>query len=447
MFFNMGQATAVVLDNDQARRDDIRNRLTHCGIVPICFQDEWICLENIHYIRPAFAVLRPDSRETAIRFVNIAKAIRSSFPVIVLSNQCEIESFVRRNWLVDLIFLRYPADDQEFQRAIALLSGMKPNVNRPVLIAGSLESQTRIEHLPLFGESKEPVLIQGEPGVGKRLMAKAIHSSMADHPEQVFINARDITGRWICQTHRRVHSSPGDGAKALLTVIEDIEDLSLDLQAQLLLLVEKPSGSTGIDGAPEAVRLITLTTTDLQRLSREGRFRKDLYHRLSVLKMTLPPLRDRKDDVSVLADFFVSQYSIQNRGAIFRLPDEVRNLLRNYDWPGNVSELKASIKRSLAPGVTHWTENLSAWCNDQMRNKERPPGRSTIDVKADLRRFLENNRDLPLKRARQRFGMQVERRIMKVALSATRGNCKKAAGLLNISYKSMLNKVKEYHLV
>jgi transcriptional regulator with PAS, ATPase and Fis domain len=163
--------------------------------------------------------------------------------------------------------------------------------------------------------------------------------------------------------------------------------------------------------------------------------------------MTLPPLRDRKDDVSVLADFFVSQYSIQNRGAIFRLPDEVRNLLRNYDWPGNVSELKASIKRSLAPGVTHWTENLSAWCNDQMRNKERPPGRSTIDVKADLRRFLENNRDLPLKRASQRFAMQVERRIMKVALSATRGNCKKAAGLLNISYKSMLNKVKEYHLV
>ena len=132
----MRQATAVVLDNDQARRDDIRNRLTHCGIVPICFQDEWSCLENIHYIRPAFAVCRPDSRETAIRFVNIAKAIRSTFPVIVLSNQVEIESFVRRNWLVDLIFLRYPAGDHEFQRAIALLSGMKPNVDRPVLIAG-----------------------------------------------------------------------------------------------------------------------------------------------------------------------------------------------------------------------------------------------------------------------------------------------------------------------
>ena len=442
----MGQATAFVLDNDQTRRDDIRNRLTHCGIVPICFKDEWICLENIHYIRPAFAVLRPDSRETAIRFVNIAKAIRSTFPVIVLSNQSEIESFVRNSWLVDLIFLRYPAEDQEFQRAIALLSGLKPNVDRPVLIAGSLESQTRIERLPLIGGSTEPVLIQGEPGVGKRLMAKAIRSSMAENPDLFFINARDISGRWIRQTHRRVHSPSGDGAKAFLTVIESIENLSTHLQAQLLLLVDKPSGNTGIDGARGAMRLITLAGTDLGRACHEGRFRKDLYHRLSVLKMTMPPLRDRKDDLPVLADFFVSHYSIQNRGAIFRLPDEIRTILRDYDWPGNVSELKGSIKRSLAAGVTNWTENLSTWCRTQIGTHKRRFGTTTMDVKDDVRRFLENNRDMPLKKAKQRFAMQVERRIMKAALSATHGNCKKAASLLNISYKTMLNKAKAYQL-
>ena len=162
--------------------------------------------------------------------------------------------------------------------------------------------------------------------------------------------------------------------------------------------------------------------------------------------MTLPPLRDRKDDVPVLADFFVSRYSIQNRGAIFRLPDEVRTILRNYDWPGNVSELKGAVKRALAPGVADWTESLSAWVNHQMRTKRHPPGASTMDVKADVRRFMENNRGLPLKKARQHIAMQVERRIMKVALSATHGNCKKAAHLLRISYKSMLNKAKAYNL-
>ena len=444
----MGQTTAVVLDNDQAQRDDIRNRLTHCGIVPICFKDAWICLENIHYIRPAFAVLRPDSRETAIRFVNIAKAIRSTFPVIVLSNQSDIESFVRNSWLFDLIFLRYPADDQEFRRAIALLAGLKPNGDRPVLIAGSLESQTRIERLPLFGGSTEPVLIQGEPGVGKRLMAKAIHCcSTAEIPDLVFVNARKISGRWIRQTHQRVHTPIGDDEKALFIVIENVENLSNHLQAQLLLLVEKSSGNNGINGARRFVRLITLAETDLGRACRAGLFRKDLYHRLSVLKMMLPPLRDRRDDVPVLADFFASQYSVQNGGAIFRLPDEVRTILRNYDWPGNVSELKGSIRRSLAAGVTHWTENLTTWCRTQMGTHERPSGTPTVDAQDDVRRFLENNPDLPLKKAKQRYAMQVESRIIEAALSTTHGNCKRAAGLLNISYKSMLNKAKAYQLV
>ncbi len=443
----MGPTTAVVLDNDQARRDDIRNRLTHCGVVPICFQDEWSCLESIHYIRPAFAVLRPDSREKAIRFVNIAKAIRSTFPVIVLSNQSKIEHFVRNSWLVDVIFLHYPADEIEFQSAIALLAELKPNVDRPVLIAGSLESQTRIERLPLFGGSTEPVLIQGEPGVGKRLIAKAIHSwGMDGKRELVFINARDISESWIREIQQLVHV-PAGGGKALFIVIENIENLSIGLQAQLLLLAEKPSGKQINNCARGAVRLITLAESDLEHSCREGRFRKDLYHRLSVLKITQPPLRNRRDDVPVLADFFASRYSIRNWGAIFRLPDEVRTILRNYDWPGNVSELKGAVKRSLATGTTHWTENLSAWVNDQRRRKKRPPGTSTMDVKDDVRRFLDNNRNLPLKKARQRFAMQVERRIIKVALSATRGNCKKAAALLNISYKSMLNKAKAYQLV
>ena len=166
---------------------------------------------------------------------------------------------------------------------------------------------------------------------------------------------------------------------ALLTVIENIEDLSTHLQAQLLLLVEKPSGNQRLNGSRQAVRLITLAGTDLERACHEGRFRKDLYHRLSVLKITLPPLRDRRDDVPVLADFFASRYSIRNRGAIFRLPEEVRIILRNYDWPGNVSELKGSIKQSLAPGVTNWTENLSTWCRTQMGTHKHPPGTTTID--------------------------------------------------------------------
>ena len=443
----MAQSTAVVLDKNQSRREDIRIRLSHCGILPICFNDEWICLENIHHIRPAFAVIRSDSRDMTVRFVNLAKAIQRSFPVIVLSKQKKIERFVRNIGLVNLFFLRDPANDQDFQRAIAFMAQSKPNLCRPVVIAGSPESQERIARLPLLGMSPEPVLIQGEPGVGKRLMARAIYScSAAETSDLKFIKARDISGRWIRQTHQRVDAPVGAAGNILACVIENIENLSIDLQSQLLLIMEKPAANQKINGGGQAVRFITLAETDLERLSRAGRFRKDLYHRLSVLKMTLPPLRDRREDITALADFFVARHSIHNGGAFFRLTDEVRTVLNGHPWPGNVAELKGTIRRLLAGEVTDWTENLSTWCGNQARTQERQAGAGTMDVNTDMRRFLVNNRELSLKQATQRYAMQVEIQIIKAALSTTNGNCKKAAGLLDISYKSMLNKVKEYRL-
>jgi hypothetical protein len=129
----MAQATAVVLEKDPYRRDDLRVRLSNCGFLPICFDDEWICLENIYHVRPAFAVLRPDSREAVTRFISVAKAIRSALPVIVLSNKNEIESFFGNNWLANLFFLKYPTDEQELQGIIALIAETKQNLDRPVL--------------------------------------------------------------------------------------------------------------------------------------------------------------------------------------------------------------------------------------------------------------------------------------------------------------------------
>lgn len=443
----MPQTTAVVLDRVQTRRDDIRNRLSHCGVLPICFKDEWICLENIQYIRPAFAVLRPDSRETAIRFIHVARAIQRTLPVIVFSNQMEIRRFVRNNWLADLFFLREPADDQKIQGAMALLAKSKQNLSRPLVIAGSPESQRCIKYLPVFGNCEEPLLIQGEPGVGKRLMARAIHScSTAEKGPLEFICARDISGRWIRRTRERIDGVCGNDEKTIFTVIENMETLPMDLQSQLLLIMEKSMVRRRAKGGAQSVRFITLAENDLESLCRGGRFRKDLYHRLSVLKMTVPPLRERKDDVPVLADFFAARYSLRNKGAILRLPEEVRTVLANYPWPGNVSELKRTIRQLLETDAANWMENLAAWRPDPTGEDIRRFSASAIDVNDDVKRFLKNNRDMSLKRVKSRYSSRIEQKIMKVALLKTRGNRKKAAGLLNISYKSMLNKVKAYDL-
>lgn len=447
----MNQTTAVILDSDPSRRDDTRMRLSHCGVVPICFNDEWICLENIYHVKPAFAVLRPASPAMAIRFVNISKEIQSHIPVIILSDQQEYESLVNFRWQNDLFFLPYPADEIELQEIIDSLGVSQQNPERPVLIAASAESKKRIESLPMVGLSDEPLLIQGEPGVGKRLMARALHScSKADGAVLEYIHARDISGKWIRETRRRIDRLPvveTDGI-VIFYVIENIEALSVDLQSQLLLVVDSPSQNGNDNPYRQPVRFITLAETDLEQLSRKGDFRKELYHRLSVLKITVPPLRDRREDVPVLADFFAAKYGLQERGGIVRLPDTVRTVFRNYDWPGNVAELKGVIKDALEKEDSdNWANRLEAWCRVHMGRQQELFAASDIDLNDYVKKLLAGNRDMSLKKAKQQCAMQVESRILKAALSQTRGNCKKAAMLLSISYKSMLNKAKAYRLV
>ena len=444
----MAQATAVVLDSDQTERDDIRNRLFHCGVLPICFKDEWICLENIHHIKPFFAVMRADSREHASRFVNVARAIKNNFPVIVLSNKSEVESYIHDNWLVNLFYLRYPADDKEFQGTIALLSAAKQDHDHPVLIAGSPDRRKLIQELPLLGLSKEPVLIQGEPGVGKRLMARAIHNcSAAKNGSIEFIDAEKLTGQWIQKTRVWPDFGAGDAVNDHFSVIENIENLPFSLQSQLLSVLED-FNANGIEGKKNHVSapFITLAGRDLRSLAERGAFRQDLYHRLSVLTVTVPPLRGHSTDICALAEYFTAQYSIRFNGVICRLPDEVLKAFVGYHWPGNVSELKRAIRKVLAAGNSNWDHTPPLQAIGEGRERGRQSSHCLIDAD-EIHHFLEKNRDISLKQAKNRYVSQVEKKILKAALAQTNGNCKKAAGLLNISYKSMLNKAKEYRLV
>ena len=443
----MFQLTAVVLDKDQTERDDIRNRLSHCGVLPICFKDEWICLENIHHIRPSFAVLRTDSYENASMFVNIAKAIESKFPVIVLSNNSEVESFIRNNWLADLFFLRYPADDVEFQEAIGRMNGSKAHQERPVMIAGSPEVFKQFADIPRIGASKEPLLIQGEPGVGKKLMAKAIFSCWTDRDGVLeFISSADISAPWIQETRRRIDDHRQTTRRGFFCVVEHIEDLSYELQSQLLLLLDIPIDGQRVENNPSRpIRWITLADYHIGELVRKGRFRKDLYHRLSVLKLCVPPLRGHIDDVPLLADYFATRHSVRNRKRVFRLPDKIRSALKRYHWPGNVAELKRTVNRLMGTDTSNWKDVLPPACQCHISRRVHSGDSRYVDAQ-DLRRFLESNRDFSLKKARNHYSAQVEKKIMKAVLVNTNGNRKKAAKLLKISYKTMLTKTKLYDI-
>jgi DNA-binding NtrC family response regulator len=203
------------------------------------------------------------------------------------------------------------------------------------------------------------VLLQGESGTGKDLVAKAIHySSRRSEAPFVAINCAAIPGTLIESElfgYEKGAFTDAKGRKEGLfeqaeggtIFLDEIGELELGLQAKLLRVLEEGAFRRvgGLKDIPLDVRIIAASNRDLKTESEAGRFRLDLYYRLSVIQIDIPPLRERGDDVLVLADFYVQQFNKNLRKQIRGLSAEVASIFRQYAWPGNVRELRNVIER------------------------------------------------------------------------------------------------------
>jgi formate hydrogenlyase transcriptional activator len=210
------------------------------------------------------------------------------------------------------------------------------------------------------------VLILGETGCGKELIARAIHSRSArNHRPLVKLNCGAIPtglveselfghmkGAFTGALERRVgRFELADGGTLFL---DEVSELPLDTQVKLLRVLQEhefePLGSSRT--LRVNVRIIAASNRDLERAVQEGRFRADLYYRLNVLPMTLPPLRQRRSDIPVLTSFFIDRLSRQFGKRITGISQDSVALLSNYEWPGNIRELQNVIERAvvLSPG-------------------------------------------------------------------------------------------------
>lgn len=225
-------------------------------------------------------------------------------------------------------------------------------------------------------DSPSTVLIRGESGTGKEMVARLLHqnssrrdgplvsvhcaslsaglleSELFGHAKGAFTGAhRDRVGRF-------------EAAHGGTLFLDEIGDISLETQIKLLrVLQERSFEPVGSSRSVEVdVRLVTATHQDLEQLIREGRFREDLFYRLNVISVQLPPLRERKDDLIELALFFLQRAASQNNKPIQYLDDDALVALRGYDWPGNVRELENVIERAvvLAEGATVSLDDLPA---------------------------------------------------------------------------------------
>jgi two-component system response regulator HydG len=231
--------------------------------------------------------------------------------------------------------------------------------------SGVLGSSPRIREifqlLEMVAPSEATVLLLGETGTGKELVAQAIHRNSpraagpfvvvncATLPEtllesELFGHERgSFTGATVRKDGRFLVANHGT------VFLDEIAELTLPIQAKILRVLQarefEPVGSNRTQKVD--VRIITATNRDLEKMVREGRFRDDLYYRLNVFPLVLPPLRDRLEDLPVLADFFLKRYGKKNRRGVITLTPEALQAFRRYSWPGNIRELENVIERGV----------------------------------------------------------------------------------------------------
>jgi two-component system response regulator PilR (NtrC family) len=294
--------------------------------------------------------------------------------------------------------------------------------------------------------TKTNILITGESGTGKELVAKAIHynSPRKDKPF-VTLNCGAIPESLIeSELFGHMKGAFTDAVstkKGLFEVadegtifLDEISELPLMMQVKLLRVIQDKEFKRvgGTEDIRVDVRIISATNKDLEEAVREKRFREDLFYRLNVIQIKLPPLRERKEDIPLLADHFLKKYSEELGKSITRISPEALQFLMNYDFPGNVRELQNIIERAVAleTGSQLSLENLSSYLENQL-----PAKKGAFDID-----FPEEGIDL------EKVVADLEKMLLLKALDRAKGVKKKAAELLRINFRSMRYRLDKYGL-
>jgi len=281
--------------------------------------------------------------------------------------------------------------------------------------------------------SRSTVLIQGESGTGKELLARLVHnlSPRSDRPI-IVVNCGAIhenlleselfgheKGAFTGAVRRRIgYFEEADGGSLFL---DEIGELTLPLQVKLLRFLQEREFQRlgGNEVIRTDVRIISATNRDLEARVREGAFREDLFYRLNVVTMSIPPLRERKDDIPPLVDYFLAKFSSEN-GGLKSISREARDMLMKYDYPGNVRELENILERA------------TVISRDGIISVEDLPFR---DTPADERRFEGKMKDSI---------EALELQMIRKAMQDSGSNQSKAADILGISERMLRYKLKKY---
>lgn len=379
------------------------------------------------------------------------KRKRSNINVIMITAYPSIETAVEAMREEAFDYINKPLDLEELKQLIERALAREKKVSKTKvfhygnIVARSPAMLRILETLPKIASTKANVLIMGESGVGKEIIAHAIHSlsPRSDKPF-VTVNCAGIPetlleselfgykkGAFTGATTDRMGLFQSAHKGTLF--LDEIGDLSLTLQVRLLRVVEekrfKPLGST--QEIEVDIRLISATNQDLEQKVTAGQFREDLYYRLNVIPIRVPPLRERKEDIPVLVEHFLKKYSKELGKEVPKISSSALSFLMEYGFPGNVRELEHIIERCVALETGNIILPESLVISDFKKKKH------LLKEEAEL---PSEGIDLEKKLA------QIEKGLILEALKRSKGVKKEAAKLLNLSFRSFRYKLQKHGL-
>ncbi|MFL5446460.1 MAG: sigma-54-dependent transcriptional regulator [Myxococcales bacterium] len=387
-------------------------------------------------------------------------------PVIVVTAHGRIDSAVEAMKAGAFDFLAKPFDHADLKGIIAKASRQSDYNQRNVVPEerpeGSARRYTEIvgkgprmqelqQIIAKVADAPSTVLIQGESGTGKELVATALHE-MSARRERPFIKIncaaipRELVEAELFGFEKgaftgAVQSKPGrfelaDGGTLFL---DEIGEIPVEMQVKLLRAIQESEFERvgGVKTTKVEVRLVAATSRDLGKEIAAGRFREDLYYRLNVVPIFLPPLRERREDIPLLVEHFREKYNARLRKNVEKIEDDALTCLMAYSWPGNIRELENVLERTIlfAEGP-------------HIRLQDLPPSlrKAAVESPPPVQESASSGPPGPLKEIVKEQVQAIERDLIIRGLEVTGGNVTRTARLLKISRKSLQMKMKEFGL-
>jgi DNA-binding NtrC family response regulator len=456
------QGRVVIVDDDKANLETMKKTLEKVNFETVCFSDSQDALNFIESNDGVDLVLT-DLRMPKITGINLLKRVKQkdqSIGVILITAYGTVENAVEAIKMGADDYIGKPLDIYELRKRVSAIVE-KRNLSKEVtllksrldkrygfenIIANSSKMKEVLEKVKLVANTKATVLIIGESGTGKELIANAIHQNSPRKSMPFLpINCAAIPGNLMESElfgyekgaftgADKAHLGRFEQADSGTLFLDEIAELPLELQGKLLRVLEEKVVYRvgGTKGIPVDVRIVAATHQNLSEKVKEGKFREDLYFRLKVVELVIPPLRERKEDIPFFVHQFLSDSSKEHNKNIKSISSELLNFFENYEWKGNVRELRNLLER------------MVIFSNKEVLDLSDLPSEFAIESFAPNEEGVSNNGKMKLPFLNLEL---LEKEAIINALEETNYNKTQAAKVLGIGLRTLHRKINEYKIV